>query len=42
MPFAPPYDVPTERRAYTELARVENENGRVGLNYLADHGVSVH
>ena len=36
MPFAPLYDVPTERRAYTELARVKNGNGRVGLLML--HG----
>lgn len=36
MPFVPTYDVPTERRAYTELARVENANGRIGLLML--HG----
>ena len=36
MPFAPTYSVPPERRAYTELARVENENGRIGLLML--HG----
>ena len=36
MPFAPTYDVPAERRAYTELAKVENENGRIGLLML--HG----
>ena len=36
MPFAPTYDVPAERRAYFEPARVENENGRIGLLML--HG----
>jgi carboxylesterase len=36
MPFAPTYDVPAERRAYVELARVENGNGRIGLLML--HG----
>ncbi|WP_420628734.1 alpha/beta hydrolase [Candidatus Leptofilum sp.] len=36
MPFAPTYDVPAERRAYIEPARVENENGRIGLLML--HG----
>ena len=36
MPFVPPYDVPAERHAYVELARVENENGRIGLLML--HG----
>ncbi|GJM43143.1 MAG: carboxylesterase [Ardenticatenaceae bacterium] len=36
MPFAPTYDVPAERRAYTELSRIENENGRIGLLML--HG----
>ena len=36
MPFAPNYDVPAERRAYTEPARVENGNGRIGLLML--HG----
>jgi carboxylesterase len=36
MPFAPTYAVPAERRAYTELSRVENENGRIGLLML--HG----
>ncbi|VAW41865.1 hypothetical protein MNBD_CHLOROFLEXI01-3260 [hydrothermal vent metagenome] len=36
MPFAPTYAVPAERRAYTELSRVENENGRIGILML--HG----
>lgn len=36
MPFAPTYDVPAGRRAYVELARVENGNGRIGLLML--HG----
>jgi hypothetical protein len=36
MPFAPTYDVPAERRAYVELARAENGNGRIGLLML--HG----
>lgn len=36
MPFAPTYDVPAERRAYVELAHVENGNGRIGLLML--HG----
>lgn len=36
MPFAPTYAVPAERRAYTELSRVENEDGRIGLLML--HG----
>jgi carboxylesterase len=36
MPFIPTYNVPAERRAYTELSKVENENGRSGLLML--HG----
>lgn len=36
MPFAPTYDVPAERRAYVEQARVKNGNGRIGLLML--HG----
>jgi carboxylesterase len=36
MPFAPTYAVPAERRAYTELSRIEQENGRIGILML--HG----
>lgn len=36
MPFKPTYDVPEARRAYTEHARIENGNGRVGILML--HG----
>ena len=36
MPFAPAYIVRPERRAYTEIARTENANGRIGILML--HG----
>ena len=36
MPFTPTYAVPAERRAYTELAKVNHKNGRIGLLML--HG----
>ncbi|MCP4421713.1 MAG: alpha/beta hydrolase [Chloroflexi bacterium] len=36
MPFIPNYTVPAERHPYTELARVENDNGRIGILML--HG----
>lgn len=36
MPFVPTYAVSAERRAYTELASAENENGRIGVLML--HG----
>ena len=36
MPFTPDYYVKPERRAYTEEAKLENENGRIGILML--HG----
>ena len=36
MPFTPDYFVKPERRAYTEEARIKNENGRIGILML--HG----